>query len=132
MLIIIFSILMICCGLFLAYKSNLDEFGVLLFVLGGLSIFISIALLIVLHATADYDIITNHEEYHSLLYSIELIDSEYEDISKTELIKDISEWNMKVLSKRHYNDSLWTGWFIPDKVVEEMELIEYPIFVKED
>ena len=41
----------------------------------------------------------NNIEYESLCNRLEIINSDYEDMSKSDVIKDVSEWNKMVLEK---------------------------------
>ena len=49
---------------------------------------------------------------------------EYEDVSKSDVIKDISEWNKKVYSCKHWANNPWTSWFYSKRVADSLEMIE--------
>lgn len=65
--------------------------------------------------------------YESLLYKVELLDSETEDISKVEVITEINAWNQKVMDMKYWGYNPWTNWFFENRdVVDSLELIELP------
>ena len=49
---------------------------------------------------------------------------EYEDVSKSDVIKDISEWNKKVYGYKHWAYNPWTNWFYSKRVADDMKMIE--------
>ena len=52
------------------------------------------------------------------------ITSEYEDVSKSDVIKDIAEWNKNVYSEKHWAYNPWTSWFYFKRVADDMKMIE--------
>lgn len=67
----------------------------------------------------------NRMKYESLQRRIEVVNSEYEDASRSDLIKDINEWNEKVYDKKYWAKSPWTNWFFNQKIVDELEYIDF-------
>ena len=67
----------------------------------------------------------NKMEYEALQKRIEVVNSEYEDASRSDLIKDINKWNKKVYDKKYWAESLWTNWFINQKIVDELDYIDF-------
>ena len=49
------------------------------------------------HAVENKNIEMNNIEYESLCNRLEIVNSDYEDVSKSDVIKDVSEWNKMVL-----------------------------------
>ena len=49
--------------------------------------------------------------------------SDYEDVSKSQVIKDISEWNMDVYNTKYWSESPWTNWFNPKDIADNMDYI---------
>ena len=96
----------------------------LLFVLGGLLGFIMLCVIIIAHFGVDAQIEKNRIEYEALCERQEVAMSEYEDVSKSEVIKDIAEWNKMVYSSKHWAYNPWTSWFYSKRVVDELEMIE--------
>ena len=77
------------------------------------------------HAVENKNIEMNNIEYESLCQRLEIVNSEYEDVSKSEVIKDVSEWNKMVLEKKYWSKNPWTSWFFSQKVVDELKYIDY-------
>ena len=49
---------------------------------------------------------------------------EYEDVSKSDVIKDVAEWNKEVYSYKHWTYNPWTSWFYSRRLADELEMIE--------
>ena len=77
------------------------------------------------HAVENKNIEINNIEYESLCQRLEIVNSEYEDMSKSDVIKDVSEWNKMVLEKKYWSKNPWTSWFFSQKVVDELKYIDY-------
>lgn len=71
------------------------------------------------------DIEQNRMKYESLQRRIEVVNSEYEDASRSDLIKDINEWNEKVYNKKYWTENPWTNWFFNQKIADELEYIDF-------
>lgn len=67
----------------------------------------------------------NKMEYEALQRRIEIVNSEYEDASRSDLIKDINEWNEEVYNQKYWAKNPWTSWFINQKIVDELEYIDF-------
>ena len=87
-------------------------------------LFIMISVCISSHVTADKDIQLDKIEYESLVNRLEIINSDYEDVSKSDVIKDVAEWNKHVYSTKHWGNSKWTNWFYSEKYVDSLQYIE--------
>ena len=77
------------------------------------------------HVGENKNIETNNVEYESLCQRLEIINSDYEDMSKSEVIKDVSEWNKMVLEKKYWSKNPWTSWFFSQKIVDNLKYIDY-------
>ena len=77
------------------------------------------------HVGENKNIEMNNIEYESLCQRLEIVNSEYEDMSKSDVIKDVSEWNKMVLEKKYWSKNPWTSWFFSQKVVDELKYIDY-------
>lgn len=73
----------------------------------------------------DHDIELNRMKYESLQRRIEIVKSEYEDVSGSDLIKDINKWNERVYDQKYWAENPWTNWFMNQKVVDELEYIDF-------
>jgi hypothetical protein len=56
---------------------------------------------------------------------LEIVNSEYEDVSKSDVIKDIANWNQEAYNYKYWNSNLFTNWMYSDKVAESYKYIEY-------
>lgn len=111
--------------LFYHAKSEIMEgLGLILFVCGGLVGFIMMMIILSAHFGVDAQIEENRIEYNALCQRYEIITSEYEDVSKSEVIKDIAEWNKKVYCTKHWAYNPWTNWFYPKRVADDLKMIE--------
>ncbi len=127
MILFIIALAVAIIGVLLCYHAEseiLDGVGLLLFVCGGLMGFIMMIFIIVAHFGVDAQIEENRIEYEALCERQNVVISEYEDVSKSDVIKDIAEWNKMVYSSKHWAYNPWTSWFYSRRVVDELEMIE--------
>lgn len=129
MILTIITMIAIVVGVILLLKDEYEEgvlFGLgLLFTVGGGLIALIMAICIICaHIGVDAQIEENRIEYEALCERQEIINSEYEDVSKSDVIKDIAEWNKKVYSQKHWACNPWTSWFYSKRVVDDMKMIE--------
>ena len=94
-------------------------------VLGGVTIFICLMVILYSHIDVDYDIHKAQLEHDSIIKQLEYIDAEYENVSKVEIIQKIYEWNQKVYSEKHGSENLWINWFYSKKYADSLEYIEF-------
>lgn len=128
-LTLIFSGLIILGIIFLKLWENHD-FDDLLNVLGGLNVIIgsicltaSIILIVTSYITISSTIQENKLKYESLCKRCEIVKSGYEDVSKSDLIEDIAEWNTKVYNTKYWTNNPWTSWFNPQKIADNLDYI---------
>lgn len=96
------------------------------FIIFGSIFSISFILVILLKGVGeDRDIEQNRMKYESLQRRIEVVNSEYEDASRSDLIKDINEWNEEVYNKKYWAKNPWTSWFMNQKIADELEYIDF-------
>ena len=107
--------------------SQIDHeiMGMVAMLSGFIATVICVLLIIFAHTNVDYHIEKNNMEYEGLQKRIEIIQSEYEDVSDSVLIKDITDWNTRVHSCIHWSKSPWTNWFYSTKEIEALHYIEY-------
>ena len=101
-------------------------FGIGLF---GLAIGIITGLTIIVtsignHVGVDKDIRNAELEYNSIVKQLEIIDSEYEDVSKAEVIKQAYDWNVDVYDAKYWTESPWTNWLYSKKYADSLKYIE--------
>ena len=84
---------------------------------------ISFIIIIFVHATANNEIHKNKVEYEGLCKRYDIIKSEYEDVSKSDVIRDITAWNIKVYNTKYWSENLLTNWFNPKKIADNLYYI---------
>lgn len=91
---------------------------------GTIAATVMVFLIIMAHVGVDVSIEKNRIKYESLCERYELIASEYEDVSKSDIIKDVTEWNLSVYSEKHWANNPWTNWFYSKRLADSVEMIE--------
>jgi len=129
MILTIITVVAIVIGVTLLRKDEYEEgvlfgLGLLLTVCGGLIAFFMVVCIIIAHVGVDATIEENRIEYEALCERQEIVESEYEDVSKSDVIKDIAEWNKDVYSTKHWAYNPWTSWFYSKRVADDMKMIE--------
>ena len=129
MLLTIIIMIVVAIGVTLLRKDEYEDgilfgLGLLFTVGGGLIAFIMAICIICAHVGVDAQIEENRIEYESLCQRYEIVTSEYEDVSKSDVIKDIAEWNKNVYSEKHWAYNPWTSWFYSKRVADELQMIE--------
>lgn len=129
MILTIIVVLMISAGVWMVRKDEYEEgvlfgLGLLFTVGGGLMAFFMAICIISAHVGVDATIEENRIEYESLCERQEIINSEYEDVSKSDVIKDIAEWNKDVYNYKHWAYNPWTNWFYSKRVADDLKMIE--------
>ena len=129
MILTIIIMIAIAVGVALLRKAEYDEgvlfgLGLLFTVGGGPMAFIMAICIICAHVGVDAVVEENRIEYESLCQRYEIVTSEYEDVSKSDVIKDIAEWNKNVYSEKHWAYNPWTSWFYSKRVADDMKMIE--------
>lgn len=125
MILTIISVMMILAGLILVRKSNLDFLPTILSAFGSVGLIICICVIIFTHLFSTRTLQVNELEYQGLCKRLEIINSDYEDVSKSEVIRDITNWNMRVQEVKYWNVNSWTNWFISDVVADNMRYISW-------
>lgn len=128
MILTIITLLAIAIGVTMIRKDEYEGIvygeGLLVTICGGLIAFIMAIFIICAHVGVDAVIEENRIEYESLCQRYEIVTSEYEDVSKSDVIKDIAEWNKKVYGYKHWAYNPWTNWFYSKRVADDMKMIE--------
>lgn len=127
MIIFIITLAVAIIGILMSYHSEneiIDFIGLLFFVCGALLGFVMLCVIVITHIGVDAQIEKNRIEYEALCERRDVAMSEYEDVSKSDVIKDIAEWNKMVYSSKHWAYNPWTSWFYSKRVVDELEMIE--------
>lgn len=121
---IVGTIITIKCDFSHDKEAEIGGFSIAIAICGGITIFICLGVIVAVHCTADNDIYNAGLERKCLMKQIECINSEYEDVSKTDVIRNVYEWNKKVHKAQHYSNSIWTNWFWDADYVNSLQYIE--------
>ena len=127
MILTIIALAVLIIGILLTEHSKneiMEGVGFLLFACGALAGFIMLCVIIVAHIGVDAQIEENRIEYEALCERLEIANSDYEDVSKSDVVKDVADWNKNVYSYKHWAYSPWTSWFYSKRVADELEMIE--------
>ncbi len=130
MILTIIAFVVLTAGLYMCIKGDktcnevLIDCGFAAIVVGTIAATIMVFLIITAHVGVDVTIEKNRIKYESICERYELIASEYEDVSKSDIIKDITEWNLYVYSEKHWANNPWTNWFHSKRVADSVEMIE--------
>lgn len=125
MILIFVFILMILLG-FIIVKSDIEDsdlIGWIIISFGFIPLIASLVIIITVHATANMIIQKNKIDYDGLCKRYEIIKSEYEDVSKSDVIADITAWNIKVYNIKYWTENPWTNWFNPREIADNLYYI---------
>lgn len=101
--------------------------------LGGLTVSImAIAIFVVQCVGVDPNVQRNNMQYEALVAECEVIDTEYEDISKTDVIQRVFEWNQNAYSYKYWMSNPWTSWFYNKRVGESLKHINTSEYFAKD
>lgn len=111
--------------------SNPNKCNKLLIVLSSTSLVLGIVMgaliglvFIANHTAVDNQIYEKQMEYESITRQLQIIDSEYEDVSKAEIIQKVYNWNTAVYLSKYWAKSPWTNWLCNKKYSDSLEYIE--------
>lgn len=92
--------------------------------IGGLTAFFMVIwIFAVQYAGVDPIVQRNNMQYEALIAECEIIDTEYEDISKTDTIQRVFEWNQNAYTYNYWMKNPWTSWFYNKRVGESLKHI---------
>lgn len=128
MILTLICIFMILLGLILIWIDNntnadTDVGGSILVIFGSCFLFVAVIEIIASHACADHTIKQNQINYEGLCKRYEIVKSEYEDVSKSDVIADITSWNMGVYNTKYWSENPWVNWFNPKTIADNLEYI---------
>lgn len=92
--------------------------------IGGAGLFLALLIIFSTHINVDHQIERERIEYEGLCKKIEVIQSNYEDASKLDVIEEAVNQNRYVEKCRYYNNNIWTSWFYPDRYVDSLKTID--------
>ena len=76
------------------------------------------------HAFPEKQITNNNIRYESLIKRQSLFNSDYENYTKSDTIRDIAEWNIWVNTEKNYLDSPWTNVLVSKRVIDNLKYID--------
>ena len=128
MIITIASIVILLLGIFFFVVFGNDyepaEYGGgILLLCGSMLLIGSILCIIFSHIAIQKTIQENQIAYEGLCKRLEIVNSDYEDISKSDVIADITEWNTKVYRIKYWAYNPWVDWFNPKEIADNLEYI---------
>lgn len=125
MIITLIFVIMLVLGIIIERKCDyeLNVIGFLLVVLCSFVLSVLLIVTIITHATANKTIQQNKMDYDGLCKRYEIVKSEYEDVSKSDVIADITAWNIEVYNTKYWTENLWTNWFNPKSIADNLEYI---------
>ena len=126
MILICLCIAIMLLGFILIISNKSEDASIAGALITGVSIFfllISLVIIVISHMTANHTIQKNKIEYEGLCKRYEIVKSEYEDVSKSDVIGDITAWNMEVYNTKYWSENPWTNWFNPKKIADNLEYI---------
>lgn len=124
MILILLTIFFLGLGITWEKKDWTSLKAIIFITLGIITSCIVIVIFCVCSLNTNYQIGQNNIKYESLCKRLEVINSEYEDVSKSEVIKDVYLWNEKVYRWNYWNNNLLTNWLISDKIVCNLKSID--------
>ena len=108
----------------------LGDFGYAIIIISGLSIIISLFLIIGQYTTMNAYLEKTREQYKAITYKIESDSCRDEfGLLNKEVIDEIQEWNKDVRFYHNIQDNFWLGIYYPN-VFDEFETIDYKSFEK--
>lgn len=117
-------ILIVLCDKGILNDYNIEDISAALFITGIMASLIIGIIMFIMHLGIDNSIYNSKLERESLVKRVECIDSNYEDVSKSDVINDVYEWNKMVHSAQYWSKNPWTSWFLSHKYVDSLEYIE--------
>ena len=106
------------------YLDILWDVSAFLSFIATIAIVIEIITIIWTHVGVEPQIQQNETQYQSLIERREIAQSEYEDYSKSDVVRDIAEWNKEAISAQYWGHSPWTSCFYSQRVVDSLKIIE--------
>lgn len=125
MISMIITAIIFVVGLVILLKINdCSYIGLLATVSGGLLLFLMIVIILLEHIGVNAEIEKRNIEYISLCKRYEIVTSDYEDVSKSDVIKDIAEWNKDVYTYKYWAYNPWSNWFHSKRLADSLKMIE--------
>ena len=124
MIITLLSVFAIIAGFVMIKFDTTEDLGIGTVICGVIVLIVCGLLIGSAHIGVNINIKKNNVQYESLCKRLEIVNSEYEDVSKSDVIKDIAEWNEKVVSEKYWTYNPWTSWFYSKQITDAMQYID--------
>ena len=111
-------------GLKFSKSEGLEAGSFVAIIIGFFWIFACSTLIVINTVTAEKDIYNARLERECIVKQLEIINSDYEDISKSTVIQNLYDWNEKVHDTKYWSSNPLTNWFWNKKYVDSLEYIE--------
>ena len=113
----------------IAYKKSseiyIDIICAVLIILSITGLIICIPTIVIEQCNTEQKIHSKQIEYESLIKQCQIISSEYEDVSKANVIQNVYEWNKEVYDAKYWANNPWTNWFWNQRVVDSLKYIDF-------
>ena len=122
-LILVITFVIIACK-----KSSeiyIDIICAVLIILSITGLIICIPTIVIEQCNTEKKIHSKQIEYESLIKQCQIISSEYEDVSKANVIQNVYEWNKEVYDAKYWANNPWTNWFWNQRVVDSLKYIDF-------
>lgn len=96
----------------------------LIMMFGVISFVCCVPRIFVVNLNTEQKIYKNSLERESIVKQLESINSNYEDVSKIDVIARVYEYNKDVYNNKYWASNIWTNWFYDQKFVSSLEYIE--------
>lgn len=118
-------------------KRKAEDFciaaGLTMMILGGAAVFIMAVVIFITQCVGvDLTVERNNMQYEALVDECEIINTEYEDISKTDVIQRVFEWNQNAYTYNYWMNNPWTSWFYNKRVGESLKHINTSEYFAKD
>ena len=126
-ILILVVMLLITFVLIVCNKSSeiyIDIICAVLIILSITGLVICIPTIAIEQCNTEKKICSKQIEYESLIKQCQIISSEYEDVSKANVIQNVYEWNKEVYDAKYWADNPWTNWFWNQRVVDSLKYID--------
>ena len=126
MITMILLVVLFIIGFIIARRYEYEDvgfFGAMMSFFSGAAIVACLIMIIGVHVGVEHKMAKDLMQYEGLCRRLEAIQSEYEDVSKSEVIKDVTEWNIEIYNSKYWANSPWTNWFYSRKRVEALQYI---------
>ena len=133
-MLLVFLFIFLMIGGFILAKITLDDvsyelsilciIGISSCVIGFICFICSLGMITAAHGFSPKTVYENTIKYESLCERLDVINSDYEDVSKSVVIADIAEWNVYVYNTKYWSYSPWTNWYNPKVIADNLKYID--------